>query len=102
MLVSKTGRTLSSLLAMVLAPLCFASMTACQTKQAAPAAATPAISLQTYTTPDQTASAGVPSGWKVVSGAQTVITMTGPQGETVQLGNVIVANNAPFQLSIGF
>ena len=76
-------------------------MTACQAKQAAPAAAPaagPAIPLQTYTTPDQTASAGVPSGWKVVSGAQTVITMTGPQGETVQLGVVDVASNAPFQL----
>jgi hypothetical protein len=39
----------------------------------------------------------VPQGWKVSSGQQTVITMTGPQGETVTLGNTIVAQNAAFQ-----
>ena len=96
--MSKSARPLSSLLAIAMAPLCVTSMIACQAKPAAPTAAAPAIPLQTYTAPDQTASAGVPSGWKVVSGAQTVITMTGPQGETVQLGNVDVALNAPFQL----
>ena len=96
--MSKTARPFSSLLAVVLAVLCFTSMTACQAKPAAPSGATATTPLQTYTAPDQTASAGVPSGWKVVSGAQTVITMTGPQGETVQLGNVDVAKDAPFQL----
>ena len=93
----KAARTFSSLVAIAMAPLCFTSMIACQAKPAATAAA-PAIPLQPYTAPDQTASAGVPSGWKVVSGQQTVITLTGPQGETVQLGNVDVASNAPFQL----
>jgi hypothetical protein len=61
-------------------------------------AASPAIQLEPYTASDQSASAGVPSGWKVTSGAQTVIKMTGPEGETVSLGNTVVAKNAPFQL----
>ncbi len=82
----KSARRSSSLLAIAMAPLALTSMIACQAKPAAPAAAAPAIPLQTYTAPDQTASAGVPSGWKVVSGAQTVITMTGPQGESLQPG----------------
>lgn len=58
----------------------------------------PAVQLQPYTAPDQSASAGVPAGWKVTQGAQTVIQMTGPQGETVFLGNTMVAKNAAFQL----
>jgi hypothetical protein len=90
----------SFLLASTVAPFVFCSIIACQAKQAAPAAqaaATPAVQLQPYTAPDQSAAAGVPAGWKVVSGAQAVITMTGPQGETVQLGTVVVANNGPFQ-----
>jgi hypothetical protein len=40
----------------------------------------------------------VPSGWNVTSGTQTVIQMTGPTGETVSLGNTVVAKNAAFQL----
>jgi len=68
---------------------------ACQSPK--PATSAP-ISLQPYTATDQTASAGVPSGWKVQSGAQTVITLTGPQGETVSLGNTYIARNAAFQL----
>jgi len=56
-----------------------------------------AVQLQPYTASDQSASAGVPTGWKVTKGQQTVITMTGPQGETVTLGNTFVAQNAAFQ-----
>lgn len=96
LLVSINARTLSTFLAATLGPLCFASIAACRAPQAASSA--PAIQLTPYTAPDQTASAGVPAGWKVVSGEQTVITMTGPNGETVQLGEVAVALNAPFQL----
>ncbi|MGD0632245.1 MAG: hypothetical protein ABR987_23215 [Terracidiphilus sp.] len=59
--------------------------------------AAPAVQLQPYTASDQSASAGVPQGWKVTNGQQTMITMTGPQGETVTLGNTIVAQNAAFQ-----
>jgi len=96
--VPKAARSYPSLLAVAMAPLCFTSMIACQAKPAAPPAAAPAIQLQPYTAPDQSASAGVPAGWKVTSGQQTVITLTGPQGETVQLGVVDVAKNAAFQL----
>ncbi len=53
--------------------------------------------LTPYTTPDQSASAGVPSGWKVTTGSQTVITMTGPSNETITLGNTMVVRNAAFQ-----
>ena len=60
--------------------------------------AAPAVALQPYTAPDQSASAGVPSGWHVTKGGETVIAMTGPQGETVTLGLTIVAHDAAFQL----
>ena len=56
------------------------------------------IQLQPYTAPDQSASAGVPPGWKVTDAAQTVINMAGPnQGETITLGRTFIARNAPFQ-----
>ncbi len=53
--------------------------------------------LTPYTTPDQSASAGVPSGWKVTQGSGTVIVMTGSSGETISLGTTFVARNAAFQ-----
>jgi hypothetical protein len=55
-------------------------------------------SLQPYTAPDQSAQAGVPPGWNVTKGAETVIIMTGPNGETIDLGNTFVVKNAAFQL----
>jgi hypothetical protein len=54
--------------------------------------------LQAYTAPDKSASAGLPSGWQVTTGAQTVIVMTGPNNETIDLGNTIIVRNATFQL----
>jgi hypothetical protein len=54
--------------------------------------------LQTYTASDQSASAGVPAGWKVYGAAQTNIEMTGPQGEVINLGEGIIAHNGTFQL----
>ncbi len=63
----------------------------------ATSAAKPSIQLQPYTAPDQSASAGVPSGWQVTKGQETVIQMTGPQGETLFLGNTIIAQNGAFQ-----
>jgi hypothetical protein len=59
--------------------------------------ASPAVQLQKYTASDQSASAGVPSGWQVTKGEQTVIQMTGPQGVTLSLGTTVVAQNAAFQ-----
>lgn len=60
--------------------------------------AKPAIPLTPYTAPDQSASAGVPAGWKVVKSGATAIIMSGPQGETVALGNTVIAHNGAFQL----
>jgi hypothetical protein len=62
---------------------------------AAPAA--PPVQLQTYTLPDQSASAGVPAGWKVTGGGAGMIVMSGPQGEAVTLGQLIVAHDGPFR-----
>jgi hypothetical protein len=62
------------------------------------AAAAPPVQLQTYTASDQSASAGVPAGWKVYGAAQTNIEMTGPQGEIINLGQGIIAHDGPFQL----
>jgi len=92
----------SLLFSVTAASLVAVSITAgCQAKPAASAttpAAAPAPQLKPYTAPDQSASVGVPSGWQVTNGQQTVITMTGPQGETLSLGNTVIAKNAPFQL----
>jgi hypothetical protein len=68
-----------------------------QTKpSAAPAA--PPVQLQPYTAQDQSVSAGVPSGWKVISAAGGSINMAGPKGETINFGDVFLAHNGPFQL----
>jgi hypothetical protein len=68
--------------------------------QATPAAA-PApspVQLQPYTAPDQSASAGVPAGWKVTDAVGGAIAMSGQQGEAITLGNLFVAHDGPFQL----
>ena len=85
------------------APIVLSCMTAgCQSAKpsasasTAPAAA-PTAQLQTYTAPDQSASAGVPAGWQVTQGGNTVIRMSGPQGVTVSLGNTYIAKNGAFQ-----
>lgn len=75
-----------------------ASSTAATAQQnAASASPTASIKLQPYTAPDQSASAGVPSGWTVTNGTQTVIQMTGPQGAEIVLGKTFIARNAAFQ-----
>ncbi|HEV2619489.1 MAG TPA: hypothetical protein VGU23_06065 [Acidobacteriaceae bacterium] len=77
------------LLAATAAPLLFIPLTA---------VSQPATQLQPYTATDQSASAGVPSGWQVTRGQGTIIQMTGPQSVTVSLGNGAITRNAPFQL----
>jgi hypothetical protein len=62
------------------------------------APAAPPVQLQTYTAADQSVSAGVPPGWKVISAAGGSINMSGPQGETINFGDVFVAHDGPFQL----
>jgi hypothetical protein len=54
--------------------------------------------LQPYTAPDQSASAGVPAGWKVASATGTNIELAGPQGEFIGLGEGYIAHDGPFQL----
>ncbi|HVT98370.1 MAG TPA: hypothetical protein VHE33_12765 [Acidobacteriaceae bacterium] len=71
-----------------------ASLTPAAHTQNPPSASS--VQLTPYTTPDQSASAGVPSGWKA-TGSQTTITLTGPQNESITLGRVYIARNAPFQ-----
>jgi hypothetical protein len=65
------------------------------TPSTAPAA--PPVQLQTYTLPDQSASAGVPAGWQVKGGGSGMIVMSGSQGESITLGQIIVAHDGPFQ-----
>lgn len=82
-----------------LAACCFAfAGTTIATAQQAPAAAPAAsVALQPYTAPDQSASVGVPPGWKVTKGEYGVIQMSGPQGEAISLGNGVFAKDGPFQ-----
>ncbi len=99
MLITQRRNSLS--LAAALASVVAASLAAgCQATKPAPAAATASssIQLQPYTASDQSASAGVPPGWQVTRGQQTVIAMTGPGGVSLTLGSTFVAHNAAFQL----
>jgi hypothetical protein len=67
--------------------------------QAKPSTAqAPPVQLQPYTAQDQSVSAGVPSGWKVSGAAGGSINLTGPQGETIELGDVFLAHEGAFQL----
>ena len=61
-------------------------------------ASAPPTSLQAYTAPDQSASVGVPAGWKVTKAANGVIQMSGPNDESISLGNGLFVKNGPFQL----
>ena len=60
--------------------------------------AAPPVQLQPYTSQDQSVSAGVPSGWKVTSAAGGSINMAGPQGETINFGDIFLAHEGTFQL----
>lgn len=65
--------------------------------QTATPAGAPAAKLTPYTTPDKTASAGIPSGWKVTQGAQGLIQISGPNGEFVNLGVIMLVKDGPYQ-----
>jgi hypothetical protein len=62
------------------------------------ASAAPPVQLQPYTAQDQSVTAGVPSGWKVLGAAGGAINLSGPQGETINFGDVFLAHDGPFQL----
>jgi hypothetical protein len=57
----------------------------------------PAAKLTPYSAPDKSATVGVPPGWKVTKGANVVIQMSGPQGESISLGNGVFVRNGAFQ-----
>jgi hypothetical protein len=50
--------------------------------------------LKTVTTGDKTASVGIPNGWTLKKGANGFVWVTGPNGEEVNLGVLVVAKNA--------
>ncbi len=82
----------------VVAASCTAAILAVAYPQAFPQASESAsIQLQPYTAPDGSASVGVPSGWKVTSGSEAVIVMSGPEDAAITLGKTFIARNAPFQ-----
>jgi hypothetical protein len=81
-----------------LAMCCFSLAGATGTAAGQAAAPAPAVSLQPYTAPDKSATAGVPAGWKVTKGEWGVIQMSGPQGEAISLGNGLFVMNGPFKL----
>jgi hypothetical protein len=58
----------------------------------------PPVKLQTYTLPDKSASAGVPAGWKAKGGGAGMIVLSGPQDETITLGQIVLAHDGPFQV----
>jgi hypothetical protein len=82
-------------IAIIIGVPAFVSARAQATPSTAPAAA--AVQLQPYTAPDQSVSAGVPSGWNVKNAAGGQINMSGPQGEAINI-DVFVAQDGPFQL----
>jgi hypothetical protein len=53
-----------------------------------------ASSLKTVTTSDGTASVGVPNGWKLAKGSNGYIFVTGPNGEGINLGVLVIGKNA--------
>jgi hypothetical protein len=57
-----------------------------------------AVPLQTYTASDQSVTVGLASGWRVVEAARSVVTISGPNGESIALGPTYVARNAAYQL----
>ena len=92
-----TGRILRTMSAM--AVLCLGAVGAlgqAQSGATAPAAA-PAVKLDPYTAPDKSATVGVPPGWKVTKGEFGVIQMSGPNGESISMGNGVYVQNGPFQ-----
>jgi hypothetical protein len=63
------------------------------TAAAQPSTPAPSIPLQTYTASDTSASVGVPAGWRVTKAVYGIITMSGPNGELISLGNTLIVHN---------
>ena len=90
-------RIICAIAGLGLASLLVVGQTASQ-NAAQPAAGTAAAKLAPYTAPDHSASVGVPPGWKVTKGSNAVIQMSGPQGESISLGNGMYVRNGVFQV----
>jgi hypothetical protein len=75
-----------------------ASVSARAQTQPSATPAAPPVQLQPYTAQDQSVSVGVPAGWRVINAAGGSVNMSGPQGETINFGDVFVAHDGPFQL----
>lgn len=55
-------------------------------------------SFTTFIAPDGSASASLPAGWTITRSAETVIVMTSPSGETINLGTTFIVKDAPYTL----
>lgn len=99
MLTSHTGdlSLIPSGLAIAFTAVALAGLSACAQNSPAPTASS-APTLTPYSAPDGSVQAGVPPGWKVTKGGETVVQMAGPNGETINLGTTFVVRNAPFEL----
>jgi hypothetical protein len=53
-----------------------------------------ATTLNRVTTDDKTASVGIPDGWKLVSGGNGHIYVTGPHDERINLASLVIGKNA--------
>ena len=71
-----------------------AAALALATAQPAAAAAPSPAGFTTVTASDQTASASIPAGWKLASGANGFLHITGPDDEQLSLGTIVLAKNA--------
>jgi hypothetical protein len=89
-------RLVSAMAGLGLASLLVLAQTSSQ-NAVPPAAGAMAANLTPYTAPDKSATAGVPPGWKVTKGSNAVIQMSGPQGESISLGNGMFVRNGAFQ-----
>jgi len=83
--------------AVAFAALFSASIALAQAPANTAAPRAPAAPLQPFTTQDGSASAQIPAGWKVAMQGQTVIDLSGPNGESISLGNTFIARNAAYQ-----
>ena len=81
--------------------LVLAAVTACGLSfSSASTSAAASSTLKTVWTSDKTASVGLPDGWKLVKGANGFIYVTGPNDDRINLGDLVLAINAPAGTSI--
>jgi len=55
---------------------------------------TASVTLNTVSAGDKTASVGIPSGWKIARSGNGFIGLTGPPGEQINLGVIVIGKNA--------